>query len=96
MQYRRGKQTDPVWRLRAERQFNSFIVSDEVLLAAGHTGADGAKTSFLAAIDLQDGRDLWREDLAGPVVKGGTAVNHQRQIFVSLENGQILAFAAKN
>lgn len=82
-----------VWQ-KAGRRFNSFIMGEKDLLAAGHTGQDGNDTSFLAAINVQNGSDFWVEKLPGPVVKGGTAVNHQGQIFVSLENGQILAFAA--
>jgi len=92
---RSRQKAQAVWQ-KAGRRFNSFIVGDDGLLAAGHTGPDGVDTSFLAAINAADGSDLWLEKLPGPVVKGGTAINHQGQIFVALENGQILAFAAKN
>ena len=87
------QKVQPVWQLQPGRRFNSFILAADVLLAAGHTGPDGADTSFLAAINLKDGSNLWLEDLPGPVVKGGTAVNHQGQVFVSLEDGQVFAFA---
>ena len=90
-----GQQVKPIWQQPPGRRFNAFIVGREVLLAAGHTGPGGADTSFLAAIDLKDGSELWLEKLPGPVVKCGTAVNHRGQVFVSLENGQILAFAAE-
>ena len=94
VQRRPRQKVQPVWRHRPGRRYNSFIVADGVLLAAGHTGLDGANTSFLAAISLEDGSDLWLKALPGPVVKGGTAINHQGHIFVSLENGQVLAFRA--
>ena len=90
---RNRQQIQAVWQ-KAGRRFNSFIMGDKDLLAAGHTGQDDADTSFLAAINVEDGSDLWLKKLPGPVVKGGTAVNHQGQIFVALENGQILALAA--
>ena len=47
-----------------------------VLLAAGETG-DLACQPFLAAIDSGTGKELWRESLPGPVVKGGTAIDHR-------------------
>jgi outer membrane protein assembly factor BamB len=94
LQRRRGQQTESIWQQQAGRRFNSFIVAENALLAAGHTGPESKDTSFLAAIDLDSGSDRWLEELPGPVVKSGAAVNHQGQIFISLENGQVLAFAA--
>ena len=86
----------PVWQQPPGRRFNSFIVAPDALLTAGHTGLDAADTTFLAAVNLEDGSELWREPLPAPVIQAGTAVNHQGQIFVSLETGQILAFAAED
>ena len=94
VQRRPRQKVQPVWQHPPGRRFNSFIVTADALLAAGHTGLEAADTSFLAAIKLEDGSALWLQKLPGPVVKAGTAVNHQGQIFVSLENGQVLAFAA--
>jgi len=91
---RPGQKTEPIWQHPAERRFNSFAVAGDVLLAAGHTGLTADDTSFLAAIDTEDGSRLWQTRLPGPVVKGGTAVNHRGQIFVSLETGQVLSLAA--
>jgi outer membrane protein assembly factor BamB len=94
VQRQRAQKLQPVWQQPPGLLFNSFIVAGDTLLAAGRTGLGPADTSFLAAINLKDGSDLWFQTLPGPVVKAGTAVNHQGQIFVSLENGQVLAFAA--
>ncbi|MHC4403061.1 MAG: outer membrane protein assembly factor BamB family protein [Planctomycetota bacterium] len=94
VQRRPAQKLQPVWQHPPGRRLNSFIVADDNLLAAGHTGPNGADSSFLAAINPRDGSDLWLKKLPGPVVKGGTAVNHQGQIFVSLESGQVLAFGA--
>ena len=96
MQWQRGAKVQPVWQHQPGRRFNSFVVADDALLAAGHTGLDAADTSFLAAVNLKDGSDLWLQKLPGPVVKASTAVNHQGQVFVSLETGQMLAFAAED
>jgi outer membrane protein assembly factor BamB len=95
MQWRRGQKLETVWQQQGQRRFNSFIVGPQALLAAGHTGDDAGGSSFLAAVQLDTGADIWLEKMPGPVVKGGTAIDHQGRIFVSLENGKVLAFAAQ-
>ena len=89
-----GGDSQPVWRRPAGQRFNSFIVGDEAFLAAGHSSPDAAESSFLAAVKLEDGSSLWLKKLPGPVVKGGTAINHRGQVFVSLESGEVLSFVA--
>ena len=93
---RTGQQVEPIWQRPADWRLNGFVVADNALLAAGHTGPSGTDNSFLTAIKIEDGAELWRERLPGPVVKGGAAVNHRGQIFVSLESGQMVAFAARD
>lgn len=93
IQRRRGEaEAGPLWQAEPGRRFSSFIVSDDVLLAAGHTGADAATSSFLTAIRMADGATLWHHPLPGPVVQGGTAVDRHGTVYVSLERGQLLAF----
>ncbi len=94
IQWRRGPKPNPIWQQPAGRRFNSFVVGGHVLLAAGHNGHDDDGTSLLAVIDLGDGSDLCVEELPGPAVKAGTAVNGRGQVFVALRNGRLLAFAA--
>ena len=84
-----------MWQQQAPRRFNSFIVGPDRLLAAGHTGDAAGGSSFLAAVQLDTGADVWLQELPGPVVKGGTAIDYQRRIYVSLENGKVLAFATQ-
>ena len=95
LQGRRGEKLETVWRHPGQRRYNSFIVGPQLLLTAGHTGTDARAASFLAALRLDTGAEAWREQLPGPVVKGGTAIDQQGRVFVSLENGKILAFAAR-
>jgi outer membrane protein assembly factor BamB len=90
---RPGQDIKPIWQQPSDRRYNGFVVAGDVLLAAGHTGPSGKDTSFLAAINVPNGSERWLKKLPGPVVKGGAAVNHQGRVFVSLENGRILAFA---
>ena len=61
-------------------------------MAAGQTGAGDAQTAFLAAINTEDGSDLWSKRLPADVVKGGTALDHEGRIVVSMENGQGVCF----
>ena len=62
------------------------------MLVAGH--ADEAPDKpFLAAISIADGTDLWQQDLPADAVKGGTAVDAEGRVFVTLENGQLICFA---
>ena len=93
-QRRRGEAA-ALWQRTGER-FHSFIVAGDVLVAAGHQGLDREHASFLAAIDISNGSDVWRHALPGPVVKAGTAVNGNGQVFVALENGRLLALAGAN
>jgi len=93
-QRRRG-QPGPksLWQDKSGRRFNSFIVSGDRLLAAAQTGPPDATKASLAALRVDDGSDLWSHELAAPVVKGGTAIDHAGRIVVALENGRIVCFA---
>jgi outer membrane protein assembly factor BamB len=90
-QRQRPRRSQAVWQ-QPGWWFNSFISSDHVLLTAGHNQPDAAESTFLTAVDMKDGSTLWQQQLPGPVVKSGLAVNHAKQVFVSLENGLVLAF----
>jgi outer membrane protein assembly factor BamB len=82
----------PIWQHPAGRRFNAFVVGPNQLLAAGHTEVDGADTSFVATVSLEDGNAIWVERLRGPAVKGGLAMDRGGRVFVSLENGRVLGF----
>ena len=94
VQRRRGQGKGSLWQTPGPR-FNGFIVSPNVLVAAGHTGPEATDTSFLTALKIEDGKQIWRQPLPGPVVKAGTATNAEGQIIVSLETGQVLCFGGK-
>ncbi|MHC4405367.1 MAG: outer membrane protein assembly factor BamB family protein [Planctomycetota bacterium] len=92
---RQGKAAQkPLWQEPSGRRFNGFVVGPDVVLTAGQTSPGGAQTAFLAAVDLQNGSDVWRRDLPAAVVKGGAAVDRDGRIIVCLEDGQVLCFAA--
>jgi outer membrane protein assembly factor BamB len=82
-----------VWQDKQGRRFASFVVSPELLLAAGDVGED-SKTSFLVAMQVGNGEITWSETLPAQPVKGGAAINHQGHIIVTLNNGQTLCYSA--
>ena len=82
-----------LWTDTANRRFTSFVVTENRLLGAGHPD-EKPDESFLAAINVDDGTDVWVEQLPATAVKGGVAVAASGQILVSLENGQLLCFVS--
>jgi outer membrane protein assembly factor BamB len=95
LQWRRGAPPAALWRLPAERRFSAFIVGAELLLAAEHSGADPQDHWSLVAIRLQDGTEAWREALPAAVVRGGLATAAGGRIIVTLEDGQVICFGAR-
>ena len=89
---RGGKPPATLWKDTANRRFTSFIVSPTQLLATGHPDQEPQK-AFLAAVNIKDGSDAWLREIPAQAVKGGTAIDHQRNIYVALEDGQLLCFA---
>lgn len=89
---RRGGETpDMIWQDKADRRFTSFVVSDDTLLTTCHPDGNEQAAS-LVAINTADGTDRWSLPLPSLAVKGGTSIDHRGQIFVALENGQLLCF----
>jgi len=91
---RRGKNADApkkLWQDKTNRRFTSFVVSENQLLATGHADKT-PEDAFLAAINIKDGTDAWRQKLPADAVKGGTAIDHRGRIYVSLQNGRLACF----
>ena len=87
---RRQPQRKTIWQDKSGTRFKGFVLTDDVLLAAGVRGAGDNVTSSLAAIRIKDGTSLWRKELPAPVVKGGVAVDSKGRILVALENGKVV------
>jgi len=93
---RRGKtaKITNVWEDKGQRRFTSFIVSGDQLLSTGHPDLK-PEEAFLALTNVKDGKDVWLEKLPAVPVKGGSAIDHQGNIYIALENGELLCFSAK-
>ena len=88
---RGGKLPTPQWQDPSNLRFNGFVATDDRLLAAGHP--DGREDdSFLVSMDTADGSSLWRKELPSNAVKGGVSIDHQGNIIVAMENGQLACF----
>ena len=88
---RRGQpQRKALWQDNSGMRFKGFIMTDNVLLAAGVSGSGGDARSSLAAVNIKDGTSLWRKELPAPVVKAGLAIDSEGRIIAALENGQIV------
>ena len=70
------------------------IFLPDVLLAASQD-ASGRRPA-LSAINIGSGREIWRTQLPACAVKGGLAVNHRKQIFIALENGQVHCYEKRS
>ena len=81
-----------LWEHKRGSKYNSLIVGPGTLLAAGQRPTSGGLGCFLAAVNVEDGSELWREKLPAPAVKAGAAIDHQARIFVSLQDGRLLAW----
>ena len=94
---RRGKagKITNVWEDKGQRRFTSFIVSGDQLLSTGHPDLK-PEEAFLALTNVKDGKDVWLEKLPAVPVKGGSAIDHQGNIYVALENGELLCFPEKD
>ena len=79
-----------MWQDNSGTRFKGFIMTKDVLVAAGVKGVDGNDQPSLTAIRVKDGTSLWREDLPAPVVKAGLAIDSEGRIIATLENGQII------
>lgn len=80
-----------VWQDSTNRRFTGFVVTNKLLLSTGHPD-EQPQNSFLAAVNIADGKDAWKVDLPSVTVKGGLAVDQQGRIYAALENGQLVCF----
>jgi outer membrane protein assembly factor BamB len=88
---RRGKPSDAVWQQLGGRLFSAFVVGGQTVLAAGHEDAEDPAACSLIGLRADDGSTIWSLALSGPVAKDGLAVQPGGRIFVTLENGKVVA-----
>ena len=92
---RREQDRTPVWKSKDTPLYTAFIITPQVLVAAGPGPGEGQKP-ILTAMRLSDGTPLWTTELPAVPVKGGLAIDQHKRMVVTLEDGQVLCFAADN
>ena len=73
------------------------ILKDAVVLAGVNragTGEDAQVRSWICALDVEDGKELWRHALPAAPVAFGVAIDRDGRILVSLQDGRVLCFSA--
>jgi outer membrane protein assembly factor BamB len=91
---RRGAaRTSAVWTARGNGRFAGFIVGSELLVAAGQITTEGRRGPFVTAFRLKDGQRVWTKELTAEPVRGGTAIDHTGQVYVSTVDGSLACFA---
>jgi outer membrane protein assembly factor BamB len=93
---------DPAWKTeevivpsenREYPSYEGFVKTSNALLVLGakpEKNADGNRKDCVAALSLKDGTLLWSQELPGPAVRWGLAVDGEGRIFASLEDGSVL------
>ena len=85
-----------LWENEIGPKFNSFVITEGLLLAAGQLPSADQTNPFLWAFMIQNGEEVFRHALPAPVVKGGTAMDSGARIIASLQDGRVLCFEAAN
>jgi outer membrane protein assembly factor BamB len=90
--------TAPIWVSRPFQEPAALAIAKNAVIVAGtNRELDAnqnitAETFALTALDLRDGKPLWRYPLPAGPVGWGVAINREGQILVSLRDGRILCF----
>ena len=61
-------------------------------LAVGKNAAVMATDKEVLAVDLRDGKSLWKQPLSAPPMPWGLALGRDGQVVVTLENGEVVCF----
>lgn len=82
-----------IWQDRSGSRYHGFIITPDVLVAAGQSGPADSPDVFLVALRIADGSIVWKEQLPAEVVRDGVATDAQGRIYVSLIDGSVHCLA---
>ncbi len=90
-----ARNVKPIWSRRVCDAYQAVVKGPDALLVAGVKRDDAGKPSaLLARLSLADGSVAWSHPLPAAPVTWGLALDANGRIIVSLEDGQLLCFAA--
>ncbi|NLF39683.1 PQQ-binding-like beta-propeller repeat protein [bacterium] len=81
-----------IWQDKRKARYNGLVVANGAVIGAGQAGPLDNGEPFIAACRIADGQTLWEQPLPAPAVKGGLAAGDDGRLYMSLSNGQLLAF----
>jgi outer membrane protein assembly factor BamB len=93
-----GGKVEPMWLQKPVNRLYGVAVTDgAVLVLGGHDSNGPAEkpAASLRALSLADGSELWQHALPSLPVSWGLAVDQAGRIVVSLQDGTVMAFGAK-
>jgi outer membrane protein assembly factor BamB len=91
---RGGTAPKAIWKDAKNRRFTGVLISGDTLIATGHPD-DKPTETFIVAIDIKTGVDKWIHKIPAGTVKGGTAIDRDGNIYLSLENGKLICLGSK-
>ena len=84
-----SKTPKAVWKNGLFRQANALAMGRNAVVVGGQLADAG---HAIAAFDLADGRELWRQPLAAMPVQWGIAIDAAGRVVVTTEGGEAVAF----
>ena len=92
---RQGKPR-PDWQGNPIQEASAVAVAGNAVVIAGvdrtGTGSNVRISSWIFALSMLDGTELWRQELPAPPVLFGAAIDRNGRILVSLQNGHVLCY----
>ncbi|MGE3808181.1 MAG: PQQ-binding-like beta-propeller repeat protein, partial [Gemmataceae bacterium] len=88
-----------IWKAKPFSDVSAIAVGKNALVVAGvervEQGEDVKSSASLLAMNLADGKVLWKQPLPAAAVNFGVAFDRDGRIFVSLRDGRVVCFGGK-
>ena len=94
LKYGRGKPRvkikNVIWQNKSINKITAYIISEKTIVVAGLDKT--SKKDILVAYDIKNGNEIWKQKLQSSIVRGGLAIDSNKNIVAILSNGTILLF----
>ncbi len=88
----------PLWEVKTMEQPRAIVVGANAVLIAGESNrlSGGTPEGQLAAYSLEDGTQMWREELPAAPIWWGAAADAEGRVLVSLQDGSVVCIASRD
>jgi hypothetical protein len=86
-----AKRQKEIWSEKKMR-YKALIVAKDSILGVGLDKRNILKNDVLCALNLEDGKFLWKIELSSKAILDGIAVDREKRIYITLENGRLQAW----